>query len=69
MEGVTYSFAPRSAQPIDGFLTFSKSSLRELAQPHDDAIVLTLEVRWHLMKLIMVDLGSATDLLYLPALI
>ena len=60
MAGVNYSFAPSSAQPIDWLLTFSKSSL---AQPHDDALVLTLEVGRHLMERILVDLSNAMDLL------
>ena len=37
--------------------------------PHCDALVLTLEVGKHLMKQILVDIGSTADLLYLPALL
>ena len=37
--------------------------------PHDDALVLTLEVGKHLMKCILVDLSSAANLLYLLALL
>ena len=37
--------------------------------PHYDALVLTLEVIQHLMKQILVDPNSATDLLYLSALL
>ena len=37
--------------------------------PHDDTLVLTLEVKKHLMKRILVDLGSVVDLLYLPTLL
>ena len=62
MAGVNYSFAPGSARSIDGLLW-------QLAQPHDDAHVLTLEVERHLMKRMLVDPGSAADLLYLPALV
>ena len=69
MAGVSYSFSPGRARPINGLLTFSKSSLQQLAQPHDHAIVLTLEVRRHLMKRILVDSGSVADRLYLPTLI
>ena len=66
---VSYSFASGSAQPVYGLLTFSESPLMQLARPHDDALVLTLKVGWHLIKRILVNPGSATDLLYLPALI
>ena len=69
MVEVSYSFSLGSAWPVDGLLTFSKLPLRQLARPHDDALVLTLEIRQHLMKRILVDPGSATDLLYLPTLI
>ena len=37
--------------------------------PHYNALVLTLEVGQHMIKRILVDLGSAIDLLYLPALL
>ena len=33
--------------------------------PHHDTMVLTLEIGRHLIKRILVDLGSAADLLYL----
>ena len=69
MVGVNYNFAPGSARHVDELLTFLESSLRQLAQPHDDALVLTLDVRRDLMKRILVDPGSAADLLYLPTLI
>ena len=69
MAEVSYKFAPTSAQPVDGLLTFFKSPLKLLVQPHDDAFVLTLEVGQHLMKRILVNPGSAADLLYLPAMI
>ena len=67
--GVSYSFGPGSTRPVDGLLTFSMSSLWQLAQPHDVTLILTLEVRWYLMKRILVDSGSAADLMYLPFLI
>ena len=37
--------------------------------PHCDTLVLTLVVGKHMMKRILVDLNSAVDLLYLPALL
>ena len=54
LAGFNYGFASGSARPIDGLLTFSESPLRQLAHPHDDALVLTLEVGRHLMKCILV---------------
>ena len=66
MAGVSYNFAPSSARTIDGLFTFFESSLQQVAQPYDEALVPTLEVGRHLMKRILVDPGSVTDLLYLP---
>ena len=65
MAGVNYSFSPSSTHPIKGLITFFKAPLRQMFMPHDDALVPTLEVRKHLMKRILVYLGSAVDLLYL----
>ena len=64
-----YNFGPSSIQPIDGLITFSESPLRQLYMPHYDALVLTLEVRKHQMKRILVDPGSVADLLYLLSLL
>ena len=69
MVDVNYSFALSSIQPIDGVITFTKSPLRQLSMPHDDALVLTLEVEKHLMKRILVNPSNAVYLLYLPALL
>ena len=66
---ISYSFASRSARLVDGLLTFSKSPFKQLVQPHNDALILTWEVEQHLMKRILVDSSTATDLLYLPSLI
>ena len=43
--------------------------MRQMAQPHDDALVVTLEVGRHLMKCMLIGLGSVVDLLYLLALV
>ena len=66
---INYCFAPSSIRPIDGVITFIESSLTQLSLPHSDAFVLTLEVMRHLMKWILIDHGSATNLLCLPALL
>ena len=66
---LNYSFAPSSVQPVDRFITFSESPLQQLALPHNDALVLTLEVGKHLMKRILIYPVSAIDLLYLPTLL
>ena len=65
---VNYSFAPSSIWPIR-LITFFESPLRQLSMPYYESLVLTLEVRKHLMKRILVDPSSDTDLLYLLALL
>ena len=66
--GVNYNFSLSNNHPINGLITFSEVPLRQLSMPHDDALILILEVGKHLMKRILVDPGSAADLLYLPTL-
>ena len=66
---INYSFASSSIRPIDEIITFSESPISQLSMLHDDALVLTLEIGKHLMKRILIDPGSAIDLLHLPALL
>ena len=66
---VNYSFSPSTTCLIDGIITFFEAPLRKLFMPHDDALILTLEVGKHLMKRILVDPSSVADLLYLPTLL
>ena len=66
---INYSFASSSIRPIEGIITCFESPLSQLSMPHDDTLVLTLEVGKHLMKLILINLSSVADLLYLPALL
>ena len=69
MAGVQYSFAPSSVCPINGTITFFESPLHQLSMPHNEALILTLEVGCHLMRRILIDHGSATNLLCLPSLL
>ena len=55
--------------PIDSTITFFKCPLRQLSTPHDNELVLTLEVGCYLMRHILVDQGSIADLLYVLALL
>ena len=67
--GANCSFTPSNIRPIDGVITLTESHIRKLSMAHDDALVLTFEVGKHLIKHILVDPSSSTDLLYLPALL
>ena len=52
---IHYSFASSNIRPIDGTITFSKSPLQQLSMPHDDILILTLEVGNHLGVAIRVN--------------
>ena len=66
--GVQFSLVLNNVRSIDSTITFSESPLLQLSAPHDDALVITLEVGCHLMRCILIDHGSAFNLLYLSTL-
>ena len=66
---IHYSFSLSIIQHIDGTITFFESPLQQLFTPYNYALILTVEVGNHLMRHILVNLGSAFDLLYLLALL
>ena len=55
---------PRIDNPVIGF---SKDDARRLHHPHDDALVVSLQIRDYNMHRILVDNGSSADILYYPA--
>ena len=54
-------------KPIDGPISFPPINLSMIIVPHYDALVLTLCINGFDVRKILVDPGSATDLLQLPA--
>lgn len=48
-------------------ITLSIEDARRVSQPHDDALVVTLVISNYIMHHILIDNGSAVDILYLPA--
>ena len=54
-------------QPVDGPISFRLINPTRVITPHYDALVLTLCINNFDVHKILVDPGSATDLLYLPA--
>ena len=65
---IQYSFSTNSLTPIEGFITFSKAILQQVPQPHEDTLVISVEVGSHLVKRILVDPRTVANLLYLPTL-
>ena len=54
-------------QPIDGSVSFPPINLTRVITPHYDALVLTLCINNFDVHRVLVDPGSAADLLHLPA--
>ena len=59
----------REAEPIDGPISFTSVNSNRLIVPHYDALVLTLCINGFDVHRVLVDPGSAVDLLQLPAFI
>ena len=57
----------RAVQPIDGPISFSLINLSRVIVPHHDALVLTLCINDFDVHRVLVDPGSADNLLQLPA--
>ena len=55
---------PRIDNPT---IEFSEDDARRLHYPHDDALVVSLQIGDYNMHRVLVDNGSSTDILYYPA--
>uniref|UniRef100_A0A2N9F6A1 Uncharacterized protein n=1 Tax=Fagus sylvatica TaxID=28930 RepID=A0A2N9F6A1_FAGSY len=51
----------------DQIISFSEEDARGTHQPHDDALVITVNIAGFTTRRVMVDNGSSADILYLPA--
>ena len=54
----------RAKVTIQPALSFSNENKVRTIQPHDDALVVTLRIRGHDMKRVMVDQGSGVEIMY-----
>uniref|UniRef100_A0A2N9HCB2 Reverse transcriptase domain-containing protein n=1 Tax=Fagus sylvatica TaxID=28930 RepID=A0A2N9HCB2_FAGSY len=50
----------------DQVISFSEEDARGTHQPHDDALVVTINIAGFTIRRVMIDNGSSTDILYLP---
>jgi hypothetical protein len=48
-------------------ISFSEEDARGTHQPHDDALIITMNIVGFTTRRVMVDNGSSADILYLPA--
>ena len=55
---------PRIDNPV---IKFSEDDVRRLHHPHDDALVVSLQIGDYNMHRVLVDNGSSADILYYPA--
>jgi hypothetical protein len=51
----------------DQIITFSEDDARGIHQPHDDALVVTMTIAGFITRQVLIDNGSSTDIIYLPA--
>jgi hypothetical protein len=51
----------------DEIIAFSEKDRGDVQGPHDDAIILSLKINTHRVKMVLVDTGSSADILYLDA--
>ena len=58
---------PKIAQREGPIIKFSEEDARRLHHPHDDALVVSLQVEYYSMHRVLVDNGSSVDILYYPA--
>uniref|UniRef100_A0A2N9FUW7 RNase H type-1 domain-containing protein n=1 Tax=Fagus sylvatica TaxID=28930 RepID=A0A2N9FUW7_FAGSY len=58
---------PKNARLDDQVISFSEEDARGTHQPHDDALVVTINIAGFTTRRVMVDNGSSIDILYLPA--
>ena len=58
---------PKIARREGPIIGFSEEDARRLHRPHDDALVVSLQVGDYNMHWVLVDNGSSADILYYPA--
>jgi hypothetical protein len=45
-------------------IIFSEKDRAEIAQPHDDAVILSLKINTHRVHRVLIDTGSSADVMY-----
>ncbi len=58
---------PKNVHLNDQVISFSEEDARGTHQPHDDGLVVTLNIAGFITRQVMIDNGSSADILYLPA--
>uniref|UniRef100_A0A2N9GDQ3 Uncharacterized protein n=1 Tax=Fagus sylvatica TaxID=28930 RepID=A0A2N9GDQ3_FAGSY len=58
---------PKNVRLDDQIISFNEEDARGTHQPHDDTLVITINIAGFTTRRVMVDNGSSADILYLPA--
>jgi hypothetical protein len=58
---------PKNIRLDDQIISFSEEDARGTHQPHDDALVITMNIADFTTRRVMIDNGSSADILYLLA--
>ena len=58
---------PKIARRESPIIGFSEKDARRLHHPHDDALVISIQIEDYNMHRVLVDNGSSADILYYPA--
>uniref|UniRef100_A0A2N9HZD1 RNA-directed DNA polymerase n=1 Tax=Fagus sylvatica TaxID=28930 RepID=A0A2N9HZD1_FAGSY len=58
---------PKNVRLDDQEISFSEENARRTHQPHDDTLVVTINIAGFTTRRVMIDNGSLVDILYLPA--
>ena len=67
INAISHQGSAPAAQPVDGPISFPPINLTRVITPHYDALVLTICINNFDVHRVLVDPGSAVDLLHLPA--
>uniref|UniRef100_A0A2N9EI37 Reverse transcriptase domain-containing protein n=1 Tax=Fagus sylvatica TaxID=28930 RepID=A0A2N9EI37_FAGSY len=58
---------PKNIRLDDQIISFNEENARGTHQPHDDALVITMNIAGFNTRRVMINNGSSADILYLPA--
>ena len=58
---------PFKQRQMDQDMSFNKADAKGVKQPHNDPLVIMLNIEGFNSKRILMDNGSSTDIIYLPA--
>ena len=58
---------PFKQRQMDQDMSFNEDNARGVRQPHNDPLVIMLNIEGFNTKIILVDNGNSADIIYLPA--